>query len=86
MIRFLQEVDGRHVTAVSEIFMDLIDPTAIDYDGGEYEPFGPVATSPTAPFMYWGNNMCYIMAGVRTTTQDGEEDKFWKFLEGTEVL
>lgn len=86
LIRFLQEEDGRHVTAVSEIFMDLIDPTAINYDGGEYEPFGPVATSPTAPFMYWGNNMCYIMVGVRTTTQDSEEAEFWKFLEGTEVL
>lgn len=86
-IRFLQEENGgNHVTAVSEIFMDLIDPGAINYDGGEYEPFGPVAADATAPFMYWGNNTCYLMAGVRTTGQGDEEAAFWKFLEGTEII
>lgn len=86
VIRFIQE-DGstRHVTAISEIFMDLIDPAAVDYDNGEYEPFGPVALCPTSPFMYWGNNQCYLMAGVRTA-EEGEEADFWKFLEGTEIL
>lgn len=87
LIRFLQEEDGgNHVTAVSEIFLDLIDPGAINYDGGEYEPFGPVAADAAAPFMYWGNNTCYLMAGVRTTGQDDEESAFWKFLEGTEII
>mgnify|MGYP001028970922 CR=1 FL=1 len=88
VIRFIQE-DGatRHVTAVSEIFIDLIDPKAINYDGGEYEPIGPVTTCPTAPFMYWGNNVCYLMAGVRTPTEaDEEEADFWKYLEGIEIL
>lgn len=87
VIRFIQE-DGatRHVTAVSEIFIDLIDPKAIDYDGGEYEPIGPVATCPTAPFMYWGNNTCYLMAGIRTPDQEDEEADFWKYLEGIEIL
>lgn len=86
VIRFIQE-DGstRHVTAISEIFMNLIDPAAVDYDNGEYEPFGPVALCPTSPFMYWGNNQCYLMAGVRTA-EEGEEADFWKFLEGTEIL
>lgn len=87
VIRFVQE-DGatRHVTAVSEIFIDLIDPKAIDYEGGEYEPIGPVTTCPTAPFMYWGNNTCYLMAGIRTPDQEGEEADFWKYLEGIEIL
>lgn len=87
MIRFVQE-DGatRHVTAVSEIFIDLIDPKAIDYEGGEYEPIGPVTTCPTAPFMYWGNNTCYLMAGIRTPDQEDEEADFWKYLEGIEIL
>lgn len=88
IIRFIQE-DGRtkHVTAISEIFIDLIDPTAIDYDGGEYEPIGPVTACPTSPFMYWGNNTCYLVAGVRTPTQQNEEEaEFWKFLEGTEII
>ncbi|MBD5547529.1 MAG: hypothetical protein HDQ97_09035 [Lachnospiraceae bacterium] len=88
VIRFIQE-DGttRHVAAVSEIFIDLIDPKAIDYDGGEYEPIGPVTTCPTAPFMYWGNNTCYLMAGIRTPVEDDEEEaNFWKYLEGIEIL
>lgn len=87
VIRFVQE-DGatRHVTAVSEIFIDLIDPKAIDYEGGEYEPIGPVTTCPTAPFMYWGNNTCYLMAGIRTPDQEDEEADFWKYLEGIEIL
>lgn len=87
VIRFVQE-DGatRHVTAVSEIFIDLIDPKAIDYEGGEYEPIGPVTTCPTAPFMYWGNNTRYLMAGIRTPDQEDEEADFWKYLEGIEIL
>ena len=88
LIRFIQESGStRHVTAVSEIFIDLIDPEAINYDGGEYAPIGPVTTCPTAPFMYWGNNVCYLMAGTRTPTEnDGEEADFWKYLEGIEIL
>lgn len=87
VIRFVQE-DGatRHVTAVSEIFIDLIDPKVIDHEGGEYEPIGPVTTCPTAPFMYWGNNTCYLMAGIRTPDQEDEEADFWKYLEGIEIL
>lgn len=88
VIRFIQEYgETRHVAAVSEIFIDLIDPKAIDYDGGEYEPIGPVTTCPTAPFMYWGNNTCYLMAGIRTPVEDDEDEaEFWKYLEGIEIL
>lgn len=87
LIRFLQEDGGgNRVTAVSEIFIDLIDPEAINREGGEYEPFGPVAESAGAPFMLWGNNTCYLMAGVRLAGQDKEEAEFWKHLEGTEII
>lgn len=35
LIRFIQEEGPtQHVTAISEIFIDLIDPQAINYDGG----------------------------------------------------
>lgn len=38
-----------------------------------------------APFVYWGNDCCYLMAGRRTS--DGEtEAEFWKYLEGTEIV
>lgn len=84
MIRILQAEEG-NVCAVSEMFLDLIDLKSIDYENGETEPFGPCAISPEAPFVYWGNDCCYLMAGRRTS--DGEtEAEFWKYLEGTEIV
>lgn len=86
VIRFIQEEGStRHITAISEIFINLIDRTAIDYEHGEYEPIGPVAPYPTSSFLYWGNNQCYLMAGVIMAEEGGEAD-FWKFLEGTDIL
>lgn len=62
-----------------------IDLKSINYENGETEPFGPCAISPEAPFVYWGNDCCYLMAGRRTS--DGEtEAEFWKYLEGTEIV
>ena len=85
LIRILQVEEGRNVCAVSEVFLYLIDLKSIDYENGETEPFGPCAISPEAPFVYWGNDCCYLMAGRRTS--DGEtEAKFWKYLEGTEIV
>lgn len=85
LIRILQAEEGRNVCAVSEVFLDLIDLKSIDYENGETEPFGPCAISPEAPFVYWGNDCCYLMAGRRTS--DGEtEAEFWKYLEGTEIV
>ncbi len=85
-IRFLQE-DGRElrIKAVSEIFMALIDPEAVDRDRGEEEPEGPVAFQTEASFMCRGNSTCYLMAGIRTTDNE-DERAFWRFLEGTEIL
>lgn len=84
VIRFIQEEGAtRHVTAVSEIFIDLIDPKAVDYAAGEYEPVGPVTICPEKPFMCWGNNTCYLMAGIRTADQ--EEADLRKYLEGIEI-
>lgn len=86
VIRFMQADDNtQHVVAVSEIVFDLIDSAAIDYENGEHEPYGPVTLCQTSPFMYWGNNTCYFMAGIRTA-EEGEEEDFWKFLEGTTIL
>ena len=85
LIRILQAEEGRNVCAVSEVFLDLIDLKSIDYENGETEPIGPCAISPEAPFVYWGNDCCYLMAGRRTS--DGEtEAEFWKYLEGTEIV
>lgn len=85
LIRILQAEEGRNVCAVSEVFLDLIDLKSIDYENGETEPFGPCAISLEAPFVYWGNDCCYLMAGRRTS--DGEtEAEFWKYLEGTEIV
>ena len=85
LIRILQAEEGRNVCAVSEVFLDLIDLKSIDYENGETEPIGPGAFSPEAPFVYWGNDCCYLMAGRRTS--DGEtEAEFWKYLEGTEIV
>ena len=84
-IRFLQETERHHVTAIGDVFMNLIDPKSIDYNNGETEPRGPVAERPEAPFLYWGNETCFLMACIRTTTDEAEL-KFWKFLEGTKIL
>jgi hypothetical protein len=85
IIRFLQEESQNNITAISEVFLALIDKTAIDGENGETEPIGPVAENPTSPFIYWGNQTCFLMAAIRTTT-DEEEINFWKYLEGTKVL
>ena len=54
VVRILQEEEGRTVKAVLELFFNLINRKAIDYDNGEYDPIGPVATSKESPFLYWG--------------------------------
>lgn len=83
--RFLQEPTTKHITAVNECFMGLIDPSAIDYDDGEMEPIGPVGDCPMAKFLYWGNERDYLMACIRTF--DGtEESEFVKHLEGATLL
>lgn len=86
-IRFIQEDGGTNrVTAVKEIFMELIDPAAVDEESGEYPPGDPVALSPDATFICWGNNTCYLLACVRKPEQDNEDEAaFWEFLEGTEI-
>lgn len=57
VVRILQEEEGRTVKAVSELFFNLINRKAIDYDNGEYDPIGPVATSKESPFLYWGEQL-----------------------------
>ena len=38
-----------------------------------------------SPFLYWGNNYCYLMAAVRTT--DDEDVKiFWEYLEKIAII
>ena len=61
IVRILQEEEGKTVKAVLELFFNLISRKAIDYDNGEYDPIGPVATSKESPFLYWGNNYCWLM-------------------------
>ena len=80
VVRILQEEEGRTVKAVSELFFNLINRKAIDYDNGEYDPIGPVATSKESQFLYWGNNYCYLMAAVRTT--DDEDVKAFLKISG----
>ena len=44
-----------------------------------------MATSKESPFLYWGNNYCYLMAAVRTT--DDEDVKvFWEHLEKITII
>lgn len=52
---------------------------------GEYDPIGPVATSKESPFLYWGNNYCYLMAAVRTT-DDEDVKAFWEHLEKIAII
>lgn len=85
VVRILQEEEGRTVKAVSELFFNLINRKAIDYDNGEYDPIGPVATSKESPFLYWGNNYCYLMAAVRTT-DDEDAKAFWEHLEKIAII
>lgn len=57
IVRILQEEEGKTVKAVSELFFNLISRKAIDYDNGEYDPIGPVATSKESPFLYMGKQL-----------------------------
>lgn len=85
IVRILQEEEGKTVKAVLELFFNLISRKAIDYDNGEYDPIGPVATSKESSFLYWGNNYCYLMAAVRTT-DDEDVKAFWEYLEKIAII
>lgn len=84
-IRFIQEERTQRVTAVNEIFIDLINPNAADYENGETALVGPVARVQNPGSVYWGNNTCYLLVCTRYTNTE-EEKEFWEFLEKTEIL
>lgn len=83
LARFLQAQDGTaHVTAINETFVGMIDPEACDFDNGETFPEGPRASCAISPFIYWGNNVCYLMAAIRKPLENTKQEDFFKYLEG----
>lgn len=86
LARILQTQEGpNHITAINEVFVGLVDPEACDYDNGETFPDGPRAICAEAPFVYWGNNVCYLMAGIRKPMENTRQEEFFKHLEGFEM-
>lgn len=84
--RLLQAQDEtKHVIGINEVFVDIIDLKAIDYDGGEWEPEGPVAKCATDPFILWGNNACYLMA-CRRILDDPEMVEYLEHLERVDII
>lgn len=86
MARILQAEDKtNHVTAVNEVFISLVDVESCNTDAGETLPYGPCAEYAEAPFIYWGNNVCYLMAGIRGPREQTKEAEFLKYLEGFDL-
>lgn len=85
LVRFLQGHTTNKVTAISQVFINLIDPKAVDYDNGETEPRGPRTKHEATPYVMWGNETCFLLASIRTTI-DEEEVELWKHLEKTELI
>lgn len=83
--RLLQEEESKNITAINEMFMDLIDVDAVDYDNGEHEPYGPIAASPNPQAVFWGNNICYLMACTRIIN-DEEAINYFKYLEKEKAI
>lgn len=84
--RLLQAQDEtKHIIGINEVFVDIIDLKAIDYNNGEWEPSGPVASCAMDPFVMWGNNACYLMACKRIL-DDPEMEEYLKHLEAVNII
>lgn len=84
--RLLQADDGtNHIVAINEIFMDLIEPDAVDYDNGEREPDGPFAECAMSKYVLWGNEVCYLLACIRKT-EEPEVVDYLEYLEMKEII
>lgn len=84
--RLLQsDDDNRHIIAINEVFMNLIDPGEVNYDKGEYDPDGPVAEYADGNFIYWGNKTCYLMATKRIMNNEEMVD-YLEHLEKVDII
>ena len=84
--RLLQACDKtNHIVAINEVFMDLIEPDAVDYENGEREPDGPIAGCAMSKYILWGNEVCYLMACTRKI-DDQETKDYLEYLEAKEII
>lgn len=84
--RLLQAEDAtNHIIAINEIFMDLIEPDAVDYDNGEREPDGAFGLCSMSKYVLWGNEVCYLLACIREIT-DPEAVDYLEHLEMKEII
>ena len=84
--RLLQaEDETNHIIAINEVFMDLIEPDAVDYDNGEREPDGAFGLCSMSKCVLWGNEVCYLMAFIREI-KDPEVEDYLEHLEKKEII
>ena len=84
--RLLQaEDETKHIIGINEVFLDLIDLKAIDYDAGEWEPEGPVTACVVDPFVMWGNNAAYLLA-CRRIMDEPEMEEYLQHLETITII
>ena len=77
--RVLQDPNNNHIEIIQEQFIEMIDNTVIDYDGGETQAEGPLY-DPSG--IFWNNN------AMALHVMPGKWDKMKNlidFLEGTNI-
>lgn len=81
IIRVLQYEKDNTCIAIDEVFIGLIDTKAID-SAKETMLEGPVASN---NFMYWGNNVMTMAAGVIASGEDSPLTEYLQLLSNVEL-
>ena len=74
LCRVLQEEESGKCVLLNEIFIDLIDITAMDKQK-ESEPIGPIAIGKEGTMLYWKNQLCMLAACIRQPNEKNYELK-----------
>ncbi|RDU22191.1 hypothetical protein [Anaerosacchariphilus polymeriproducens] len=73
--RVLQNMKKGNCVLINEIFMSLIDLSAMNREE-ETEPFGPMAVNENGTIMYWKNQICALAVCTRRPNEENYETKF----------
>ena len=81
-----EEGRGYHVCVVREAIIKLINKVVIDRGNGECPPNGPRGIGPNTKLLVWGNETCYLGAGVFDLSHKEEDELFLKSMEKAEII
>lgn len=77
--RFVQDESTGEIHLINNVFINLVDKRAIEYDKGEYEPSDPMYG---AHGVLWQNNVCRLKAHFRN---DDKNIKIMEQLKGVDL-